>query len=119
MDHISIYIDISLSLYIYGQRLNGTQLTKATLHLMYCGCYLVSFTFKILFDYILLMIVYVKRHDSNNIQSYQIFNFPKSDIIKLAGHVDNKLELRYLVLIIQKRKSFRKRVSFRKRKKSY
>lgn len=44
-------------IYICGQRLKETQFTKATLRLMYCDDYLVSFTFKILFDYIVVMIV--------------------------------------------------------------
>lgn len=44
-------------IYVCGQRLKETQFTKATLSLMYCDYYLVVFTFKILFDYIVLMIV--------------------------------------------------------------
>lgn len=43
------------------------KITKATLCLMYCNYYLVGFIFKIFFDYIVLMIVYVKRHTFNNI----------------------------------------------------
>lgn len=32
---------------------------------MYCNYYSVGYIFKILFDYIVLMIVYVKRHFNN------------------------------------------------------
>lgn len=71
--------------FVYGQRLKGSTNYKTTIGLLYWDYYLVGFTFKFLFYYIVLIIVCVKRHNF-----FIIWNLIKiatllGDTISLAG----------------------------------